>query len=110
MRAAALLQRLPHTAAAGRPRRPRRRRHGKRTTATRAADLSLAQSAARRDVSAVSAKSAGSSTAGSLIVQRARLAGGPVDHASYTCACGFVFAASVSTTVACPHCGAAQAW
>jgi hypothetical protein len=47
---------------------------------------------------------------GSLIVQRVRNAGGPIDNASYTCACGFVFAASVSTTVACPHCGADQAW
>jgi hypothetical protein len=47
---------------------------------------------------------------GSLIVQRVRNAGGPVDNASYTCACGFVFAASVSTTVRCPHCGASQAW
>jgi len=108
MRAAALLQRLPHTATAERPRRARRRRHGKpTTTATRAANLSQAPPAARLDASA---KSAGPSTAGSLIVQRARLAGGPIDNASYTCACGFVFAASVSTTVACPHCGAAQAW
>jgi hypothetical protein len=107
MRAAALLQRLPHTATAERPRRRRRRRHGKRTTATRAADLSPTPSAARRDASAESARP---STAGSLIVQRARLAGGPIDNASYTCACGFVFAASVSTTVACPHCGASQAW
>ena len=37
-------------------------------------------------------------------------AGGPIDHASYTCQCGCVFSASVSTTVACPHCGVAQAW
>jgi hypothetical protein len=104
MKAAALLQRLPHTATAERPRRPRRRLHGKRTTATRAADLSLAPSATRRDASA------DPRSAGSLILQRARLAGGPIDNASYTCACGFVFAASVSTTVACPHCGASQAW
>jgi hypothetical protein len=41
---------------------------------------------------------------------RARAAGGPVDLASYSCECGFVFSASVSTTVACPHCGAEQAW
>jgi hypothetical protein len=108
MRAAALLQRLPHTAAASeRPPRARRRRHGKpTTTATRAANLSQAPSAARRDAGSAS----GPSTAGSQIVQRARLAGGPIDNASYTCACGFVFAASVSTTVACPHCGASQAW
>jgi len=42
--------------------------------------------------------------------QRVREAGGPVDRASYTCSCGYVFRASVSTSVACPHCGADQAW
>jgi hypothetical protein len=41
---------------------------------------------------------------------RVREAGGPIDEASYTCACGYVFLAPVSTTVACPHCGATQAW
>jgi hypothetical protein len=41
---------------------------------------------------------------------RVREAGGPVDRASYVCLCGFVFAAAVSTTVECPHCGAPQAW
>jgi hypothetical protein len=45
-----------------------------------------------------------------LAVQRVRAAGGPLDQACYTCECGYVFAASVSTTVACPHCGAGQAW
>ncbi len=43
-------------------------------------------------------------------VRRARAAGGPVDMASYNCQCGLVFSAPVSTTVACPHCGAEQAW
>jgi hypothetical protein len=43
-------------------------------------------------------------------VQRVREAGGPVDRASYTCACGYLFNATVSTTVMCPHCGADQAW
>ncbi|HME03637.1 MAG TPA: hypothetical protein VKG38_11495 [Solirubrobacteraceae bacterium] len=43
-------------------------------------------------------------------VQRARAAGGPRDCASYTCSCGYLFVASVSTSVACPHCGAGQAW
>jgi predicted Zn-ribbon and HTH transcriptional regulator len=28
----------------------------------------------------------------------------------YTCTCGYVFQAKVSTSVACPHCGAGQAW
>jgi hypothetical protein len=43
-------------------------------------------------------------------VERVRNAGGPRDEASYACACGLVFRAPVSTTVACPHCRAPQAW
>ncbi len=42
--------------------------------------------------------------------QRVREAGGPLDQAQYTCSCGYVFDAAVSTTVACPHCGDSQAW
>jgi hypothetical protein len=34
----------------------------------------------------------------------------PQDRALYNCGCGFVFSDDVSTTVACPHCGDAQAW
>jgi predicted Zn-ribbon and HTH transcriptional regulator len=45
-----------------------------------------------------------------LAVERVRDSGGPLDEASYACACGFVFRAPVSTTVACPHCRATQAW
>ena len=45
-----------------------------------------------------------------LAVQRARAAGGPMDRASYACDCGYLFLAAVSTTVACPHCQATQAW
>jgi hypothetical protein len=40
----------------------------------------------------------------------ARRAGGPQDHALYSCPCGYVFKAAVTTSVACPHCGAEQAW
>jgi rubrerythrin len=42
--------------------------------------------------------------------QRVRESGGPTDQASYACQCGYLFAASVSTTVECPHCGTPQAW
>jgi hypothetical protein len=42
--------------------------------------------------------------------QRVRDAGGPVDRASYSCECGYVFVAHVSTTVTCPHCHCGQAW
>jgi rubrerythrin len=45
-----------------------------------------------------------------IAAQRVREAGGPSDQASYACQCGYLFAAAVSTTVDCPHCGAPQAW
>jgi hypothetical protein len=45
-----------------------------------------------------------------IAVERVRAAGGPLDEASYICQCGYLFAAPVSTTVACPHCGTHQAW
>lgn len=32
------------------------------------------------------------------------------DRATYNCSCGYVFSHDVSTSVACPHCGDAQAW
>jgi hypothetical protein len=41
---------------------------------------------------------------------RVREAGGPEDSAHYTCSCGMVFLASVSASVACPHCGLHQDW
>ena len=42
--------------------------------------------------------------------RRMRASGGPTDTAQYTCVCGYVFEAAVSTSVTCPHCGAGQAW
>ncbi len=45
-----------------------------------------------------------------IAAQRVREAGGPSDLATYACECGYLFAASVSTTVGCPHCGTPQAW
>ena len=44
------------------------------------------------------------------LAERVRQAGGPIDTALYTCCCGYLFSAAVSTTVACPHCGTDQAW
>ena len=32
------------------------------------------------------------------------------DAAMYTCTCGYVFKAEVTTSVGCPHCGSDQAW
>jgi hypothetical protein len=45
-----------------------------------------------------------------IALRRVREAGGPLDHASYACQCGYVFEADVSTTVSCPHCATPQAW
>lgn len=42
--------------------------------------------------------------------RRRRAEVAPQDQAMYTCQCGYVFAAEVSTSVGCPHCGGAQAW
>jgi len=42
--------------------------------------------------------------------RRMRDAGGPDDRATYSCGCGFLFEASVSTSVQCPHCRTVQAW
>jgi hypothetical protein len=42
---------------------------------------------------------------------RERRHGGPSqDRALYTCECGFVFEALVTTSVGCPHCARTQAW
>ena len=41
---------------------------------------------------------------------RLRASGGPDDRAHYHCRCGYVFEASVSTSVSCPNCGTGQAW
>lgn len=42
--------------------------------------------------------------------RRMRDAGGPDDRACYSCSCGYLFEAPVTTTVQCPHCDALQAW
>ena len=45
-----------------------------------------------------------------LAAEQVRRAGGPHDLAVYTCSCGYLFRAAVTTTVSCPHCGGDQAW
>jgi hypothetical protein len=42
--------------------------------------------------------------------RRLRASGGPDDRANYSCSCGYMFEARVSTSVRCPHCGSGQAW
>jgi hypothetical protein len=41
---------------------------------------------------------------------RERRSGPSEDRSIYTCQCGYVFQALVSTSVGCPHCGSTQAW
>jgi hypothetical protein len=103
MRATALLQRLPHSTDTERA-RPRGRGRRKRASFAHTVELHVVAPAAA--CAQDPATSAGRDSA----LARVRSAGGPIDNACYTCSCGFVFAASVSTTVSCPHCGAGQAW
>ena len=53
---------------------------------------------------------AGTATAAAAPAGRRRELGPAQDQALYSCSCGYVFEAPVSTSVGCPHCGAAQAW
>ena len=46
----------------------------------------------------------------SLARERNQRANVSEDTATYSCNCGYVFTAPVSTTVGCPHCGSDQAW
>jgi hypothetical protein len=39
-----------------------------------------------------------------------RRVGPPEDYATYSCSCGYVFEAPVTTTVGCPHCRTQLAW
>jgi predicted Zn-ribbon and HTH transcriptional regulator len=92
--------------------RPRTRLLHRRVSgkaARRSADTSTARAATASD--AVLPTPADEIATGlDIAAQRVRAAGGPTDEASYTCSCGYTFAASVSTTVVCPHCGSEQAW
>lgn len=65
------------------------------------------RAAGRGDALKAPASTVGTQTAAK---RRRREAGAPTDAAMYTCDCGFVFKALVSTSVDCPHCGGAQAW
>jgi hypothetical protein len=90
------------------PRGSRRRRRGRPATAGGERVRNAVVESAREPVAA---SARGSETSRyDPDVQRVREAGGPIDRASYTCSCGYLFSAEVSTTVACPHCGSAQSW
>jgi hypothetical protein len=85
------------------------RAHGHPRRQRRAVPPSAGEIVVRSRESAA-AHALATATAVDVAVQRVRDAGGPIDRASYTCACGYLFSASVSTSVMCPHCGADQAW
>jgi hypothetical protein len=70
----------------------------------------LRTSAPRRGYRPVDRIEAPAAAAPKAVEARVREAGGPEDSAHYTCSCGMVFQASVSASVACPHCGADQDW
>lgn len=63
-----------------------------------------------RGAHAATRRDAGTGTAAQAEGARVHEAGPPQDQAVYTCQCGYVFEATVSTSVDCPHCGSAQAW
>jgi hypothetical protein len=62
------------------------------------------------DYRAVSAVKQPNAAAPARPAGRRRELGPAQDQATYSCSCGYVFEASVSTSVGCPHCGTAQAW
>lgn len=80
----------------GEPRHARRRRRGRATRAPEPVREPVASEPVAKDCDPDA--------------QRVREAGGPVDQASYSCQCGCLFSADVSTSVTCPHCGTDQAW
>jgi hypothetical protein len=92
---------LPHTL------RERRRSRAGRHRGAATGTSEIARAAAQAPVCA---ETVSTGRAVDPATQRVRDAGGPIDEASYACHCGFVFRAPVSTTVACPHCRALQAW
>jgi len=93
------------------PQTLRERRRSRAAEPHRRAGAERADSSPREPRPLATAPSPNSRTrAADLAVERVRDAGGPLDEASYTCHCGFVFRAPVSTTVSCPHCQTTQAW
>jgi hypothetical protein len=99
-----------------RPRHERRLQQGRRSRRREHAAVSPAAppdptaGSVSRPTTAPASRPDRKASAPDVAVERVREAGGPVDRAFYTCGCGCLFEAEVSTTVACPHCGVGQAW
>ena len=64
----------------------------------------------RKDTSGVPEPTDTPAAQATVAASRRREGGAPQDQAVYSCGCGFVFEAHVSTSVGCPHCGGTQAW
>jgi hypothetical protein len=89
------------------PRRPRDRRTAPRKRAATERATALVQPpASAQPVSPPNSERLRRDPA----AQRVRAEGGPLDRASYSCQCGYLFEAPVTTTVECPNCAAHQAW
>jgi hypothetical protein len=92
----------------------RRHRHGSRDASTTTRRPSGPQRGRRSESSRVGSAPAAIERPGNAprdeATRRVREAGGPVDQGFYSCSCGLMFEAPVSTTVSCPHCGDSQAW
>jgi hypothetical protein len=96
------------------PKRADRRHRRERGRRQRSAIFATDAAAATETVDVIAVpeqtNARGPAPAADAQARRVRAAGGPLDRASYTCECGYVFLAAVTTTVQCPHCGDAQAW
>ena len=106
-----LLNNAREQPARGERRRSERRSRPRRAERLRRRTDSARQEAplSRRPAAELPARAAQPSSCDPA-VEKVRRAGGPLDVAVYTCTCGYLFSAAVSTTVSCPHCGAGQAW
>jgi hypothetical protein len=70
--------------------------------------LTLNRSDSTRRRPAILTRRARHSAAGAR--ERNKRANVSQDAALYSCQCGYVFKAEVTTSVGCPHCGTDQAW
>jgi hypothetical protein len=101
-----LVHRLPFRFARTKVRRPPPARTRVEPPAREAAARAGASEAVRPDATAASEPD----VVRAVAEGRAPRALAPQDHAMYTCQCGYVFKAAVTTSIGCPHCGRSQAW
>lgn len=102
-----MLIRIKQTERAPRWRRPGRGVRGRDHAADRASAIIEVASPVARESGVRSCESDASWLASA---HERRNGGASEDRALYTCECGYLFEALVSTSVGCPHCGSEQAW